>query len=177
MHKELTYDKSNFRSLHLEQQCMSFRRVHQFARRKFTRKCQFLHELFVLSRGASLPLPRQARDIDSMLGQCWASVYDAGPTLVQHWVDVSCLPRRADEAASLQPCQLARFTWAAPESFPIFLHGQFQVNFAMADPQPTAINLELLSRQILSPSLPEGVRGGGVLPSRPFPLTLYVLWT
>ena len=26
-----------------------------------------------------------------MLYQCWATVYDAGPTLVQHWVDVSCL--------------------------------------------------------------------------------------
>ena len=26
-----------------------------------------------------------------MLDQCWASVVDGGPTLVQHWVDVSCL--------------------------------------------------------------------------------------
>ena len=26
-----------------------------------------------------------------MLVQCWSTVYDAGPTLDQHWVDVSCL--------------------------------------------------------------------------------------
>ena len=28
-----------------------------------------------------------------MLGQCWASVIDGEPTLVQHWVAVSCLLR------------------------------------------------------------------------------------
>ena len=39
-----------------------------------------------------LNLSQQTRDIDLMLDQCWATVYDAGPTLVQHWVDVSCLP-------------------------------------------------------------------------------------
>ena len=26
-----------------------------------------------------------------MLNQCWSTVYDAGPTFVQHWVDASCL--------------------------------------------------------------------------------------
>ena len=26
-----------------------------------------------------------------MSGQCWANVVDGGPTLVKHWVDVSCL--------------------------------------------------------------------------------------
>ena len=26
-----------------------------------------------------------------MLNQRWATVYDVGSTLVQHWVDVSCL--------------------------------------------------------------------------------------
>ena len=26
-----------------------------------------------------------------MLGQCWADVVDGGPTLSQHWFDVSCL--------------------------------------------------------------------------------------
>ena len=31
----------------------------------------------------------------SMLAQCWASVVDDGPTLDQHWVDVSCLPHPA----------------------------------------------------------------------------------
>ena len=26
-----------------------------------------------------------------MFDQCWPTVYDVGPTLVKHWVDVSCL--------------------------------------------------------------------------------------
>ena len=26
-----------------------------------------------------------------MFDQCWANVVDGGPTLVEHWVDVSCL--------------------------------------------------------------------------------------
>ena len=39
-----------------------------------------------------LNLSQQTRDIDPKLDQCWATVYDAGPTLVQHWGDVSCLP-------------------------------------------------------------------------------------
>ena len=34
---------------------------------------------------------QQTRDIDPMLVQCWSTVYDAGPTLGQHWVDVSRL--------------------------------------------------------------------------------------
>ena len=34
--------------------------------------------------------PQQTRHIDPMLDQCWADVVDGGPTLVQHWVDVSC---------------------------------------------------------------------------------------
>ena len=34
---------------------------------------------------------QQTRDIDPMLDQCWSTVYDAGPTLIQHRVDVSCL--------------------------------------------------------------------------------------
>ena len=28
---------------------------------------------------------------DPMLGRCWTTVYDVGPTLNQHWVVVSCL--------------------------------------------------------------------------------------
>ena len=31
------------------------------------------------------------QDIDPMLGQRWTSVYNAGPTLPQHWINVSCL--------------------------------------------------------------------------------------
>ena len=29
--------------------------------------------------------------IDPMLGYCWPAVSDVGPTLTQHWVNVSCL--------------------------------------------------------------------------------------
>ena len=31
------------------------------------------------------------RDIEAMLGQCWADVVDGGPALTQHWFNVSCL--------------------------------------------------------------------------------------
>ena len=34
---------------------------------------------------------QQTRDVDPMLIQCWSSVYDAGPPLNQHRVNVSCL--------------------------------------------------------------------------------------
>ena len=40
----------------------------------------------------SLNLSQQTRDIDPMLDHCWASGVEGGPTLVQHLVDVSCLP-------------------------------------------------------------------------------------
>ena len=33
----------------------------------------------------------QTRDIEPMLDQCWADVVDGGPTLNQHWFNVSCL--------------------------------------------------------------------------------------
>ena len=36
---------------------------------------------------------QQTRDIEPLLVQCWASVYDAGPTLNQQWLNVSCLLR------------------------------------------------------------------------------------
>ena len=35
---------------------------------------------------------QQTRGIHQMLFQCWASVEDGGPTLKQHWMNVSCLP-------------------------------------------------------------------------------------
>ena len=31
----------------------------------------------------------QTRDIDTMLFYCWSTVYNAGPTLIQHWINVS----------------------------------------------------------------------------------------
>ena len=34
---------------------------------------------------------QQARHIDPILDQCWPTVFDVGPTLVQHGVDASCV--------------------------------------------------------------------------------------
>ena len=34
---------------------------------------------------------QQTQDIEHMLDQCWASLVDVEPTLVQHSSDVSCL--------------------------------------------------------------------------------------
>ena len=34
---------------------------------------------------------QQARDIEPVLGQCWADVVDGGPTSTQHWFNVPCL--------------------------------------------------------------------------------------
>ena len=34
---------------------------------------------------------QQTRDFHPMLVQYWPIVYDAGPALYQHWVNVSCL--------------------------------------------------------------------------------------
>ena len=36
-------------------------------------------------------IPQQTRGIHPMLFQSWATVFDAGPTLKQLWVDASCL--------------------------------------------------------------------------------------
>ena len=33
---------------------------------------------------------QQTRHILPMFDKCWPVVYDVGPTLVKHWVDVSC---------------------------------------------------------------------------------------
>ena len=37
-----------------------------------------------------LSLDNEERQIDQMLDQCWASVADDGPTLIQHLIYVSC---------------------------------------------------------------------------------------
>ena len=41
-------------------------------------------------RDAESRWSERTRYIDPMLCQCWSTVYDGGPTLVQHRVDVSC---------------------------------------------------------------------------------------
>ena len=38
---------------------------------------------------------QQTRATDLIVSQCWATVYDACPTLDQHWVGVSCLLGRS----------------------------------------------------------------------------------
>ena len=40
---------------------------------------------------AILLTTQQTRHIYPMLDQHWPTVYDIGPTLVKHWIDVSCL--------------------------------------------------------------------------------------
>ena len=35
--------------------------------------------------------------IDSMVDHCWSIVYDDGPTMIQHWVDLLCFLGCASE--------------------------------------------------------------------------------
>ena len=35
-----------------------------------------------------IKLIQQTRGIEPMLFQCWSTVYDGGPTLKQHWLNV-----------------------------------------------------------------------------------------
>ena len=37
------------------------------------------------------PAGQRTRDVYPMMVQCWPTVYDAGPTLNQHWFNVTCL--------------------------------------------------------------------------------------
>ena len=42
-----------------------------------------------------LPLPSQPlRDVQPMLFQCWSTVFNAGPTLNRHWLNILCLMGR-----------------------------------------------------------------------------------
>ena len=45
---------------------------------------------FIISPNPGSPAAQQPLDIDPLLGQCWASVADDGPTLIQHWIDALC---------------------------------------------------------------------------------------
>ena len=36
-------------------------------------------------------IPQQTQYVESMLVWRWTSVYDAGPTLIYHWINVLCL--------------------------------------------------------------------------------------
>ena len=35
--------------------------------------------------------PQQTEDVHPILVYCWCSVYNAGPTINRHWVNVLCL--------------------------------------------------------------------------------------
>ena len=43
-----------------------------------------------LKKGYSLDLVKQTVPSKHTLTQCWTTIHDAGPTLAQHWVNVSC---------------------------------------------------------------------------------------
>ena len=45
---------------------------------------------------------QQTRYINPLLVQCWTSVVDGGPTMDQHWFDVSCL--LGSESETLTQC-------------------------------------------------------------------------
>ena len=38
-----------------------------------------------------ISVDQQTQEIDPMLVRCWSTVYDAGPTLNKHWVNLLCL--------------------------------------------------------------------------------------
>ena len=48
-----------------------------------------------------------------MLLLCWATVCDAGPTLQQHWVNVSCLPGGWDHPSTIwaYQCHVITYRW------------------------------------------------------------------
>ena len=64
----------------------------------FSRRCMNTSKLFnwcyLQSTGSGQlhAYTQQARDAESMLFRCWATVEDGGPTSKQHWHNVSCLP-------------------------------------------------------------------------------------
>ena len=57
----------------------------------------------------AMSTPQQTRNIALVLFQCWASVADDGPTLIQHMVNVpsllGALPRMSDRLRQRRPCK------------------------------------------------------------------------
>ena len=53
-----------------------------------------------------------------MLDQCWSIVYDAGPTLLQHWVDVSCLVERLVHTGIEPGASISALTAVTPGVWP-----------------------------------------------------------
>ena len=48
--------------------------------------------------------PHRTRHVDPMLAYCWQSVYDAGPTLRQHWINVPCLLGQNEQRQTGRRC-------------------------------------------------------------------------
>ena len=51
--------------------------------------------LVAVDLGFKAPSIQKTRYVDPMLVQCWPSVFNAGPTLYQRWINVSCSPGTA----------------------------------------------------------------------------------
>ena len=49
------------------------------------------HHLNCMRAWSARMITQQARVIDPLMDQCWASFYDAGTTLTQQWLNASCL--------------------------------------------------------------------------------------
>ena len=52
------------------------------------------------------------RDIEPMLAQCWASDVDGGPTLNQHWLNISCWLGSQKVSAHFTGMQIQPFGFA-----------------------------------------------------------------
>ena len=48
-------------------------------------------EAHVCNKWWNYNFSQQTQDIDPVFVKCWASVVDAGPALIKHWVNVLCL--------------------------------------------------------------------------------------
>ena len=51
----------------------------------------YMHNHNEKQQGFKPCISQQTRGIEPMLFECWATVYDAGLTLKQHWFNASCL--------------------------------------------------------------------------------------
>ena len=64
----------------------------------------------------------------SMLGQCWSSVYDAGPTLTRHWLNVACLLGSASEGDNAR-WMSDLFHRSATKTPALSMHVKIQLNW------------------------------------------------
>ena len=83
---------------------------------------------FMVSVTFPWPYPAN-RDIDPMLIQCWPIVYDAGPALSQHCVNVSCLLGMSPSALSTMRAQSCINLLPAKLSYCNHTYLKFQFHF------------------------------------------------